>query len=165
MNQPWIYRLPIPWPSPGVCSNSCQLSQWPHPTISSSVIPFSSCLQSSLASGSLLMSRLFTSGWLKYWSFSFIISPPNEYSGSISFRIDWLDLIAGLIAKDSQESSPNLSSKASILWCSAFFMVQLSHPYMTARKSIALTIQTFVSKVMSLFFNTCYLSIKGASAF
>ena len=89
--------------------------------------------------------------WPEYWSFSFSINPPNEYSGLISFRMDWLDLFAvqGTLKKLFQHHS----SKASILWCSAFFMVQLSHPYMTTGKTIALTRCTFVGKVMSLLFN------------
>ena len=89
--------------------------------------------------------------WLKYWSFSFIISSPNEYLGLISFRIDWLDLIA--VRETLKGLFQHLSSKASILQRSAFFTVQLSHPYVTTGKTIALTIQTFVSKVMSLLFN------------
>ena len=89
--------------------------------------------------------------WSKYWSFSFSISPPNEYSGLISFRIDWLDLLA--VQGTLKSLLQHHSSKASILWCSAFFIVQLSHPYMTTRKTIALTRWTFVGKVMSLLFN------------
>ena len=87
----------------------------------------------------------------KHWSFSFNISPSNEYSGPISFRIDRFDLLAvqGILKSLLQHRT----SKASILWCSAFFMVQLSHPYMTTGKTIALTIQTFVGKTMSLIFN------------
>ena len=89
--------------------------------------------------------------WPKYWSFSFNINPSNEYSGLISFRMDWLDLLK------FQETLKSLlqhhSSKASVLQCSAFFIVQLSHPYMTAGKTIALTRWTFVGKVMSLLFN------------
>ena len=89
--------------------------------------------------------------WPKYWSFSFSISPSNEYSGLISFRIDWLDLLA------VQRTLKNLlqlhSSKASVLRCSAFFIVQLSHPYVTTGKTIALTKRTFVGKIMSLLFN------------
>ena len=88
--------------------------------------------------------------WPKYWSFSFSISPSNEYSGLISFRMDWLDLLQ---SRDSQESSPTSQLKASILWCSAFFIVQLSHPFMTTGKTIALTRWTCVGKVMSLLFN------------
>ena len=89
--------------------------------------------------------------WPKYWSFSFSISASNEYSGLISFRMDWLDLLAvhGILKSLLQQHSP----KASILQHSAFFTVQLSHPYMTTGKTIALTRWTFVSKVMSLFFN------------
>ena len=86
-----------------------------------------------------------------YWSFNFSISPSNDYSGLISFRVDWLDLLAvhGTLKSFLQHHS----SKASILLCSAFFIVQLSHPYMTTGKTIALTRQTFVGKVMSLLFN------------
>ena len=89
--------------------------------------------------------------WPKYWSFSFNISPSNEYSGLISFRINWLDVLAvqGTLKSLLQHNS----SKASILLCSAFFIIQLSHPYMTTGKTIALTRQTFVGKVMSLLFN------------
>ena len=96
------------------------------------------------------MSKFFASGG-QYWSFTFNISPSNEHPGLISFRMDWLDLLA------SQETRKSLlqhhSSKASILWCSAFFMAQLSHPYMPAGKTTALTRQTFVGKVLSLLFN------------
>ena len=89
--------------------------------------------------------------WPKYRSFSFSISPSNEYSGLISFRIDWLDLLA---AQGTLKSLlQHHSSKASILWCSAFFIVQLSHPFMTTGKTIALTRRTFVGKVMSLLLN------------
>ena len=89
--------------------------------------------------------------WPKYWSFSFSISHSNEYSGLISFRIDRLDLLA--VPGTLKSLFQHHSSKASILWCSAFFMVQLSHSYMTNGKTIALTIWTFVGKVLSLFFN------------
>ena len=90
-------------------------------------------------------------GWPTYWSFTFSISPSNEYSALISFRMDWLHLLAvqGTLKSPLQHHS----SKASVLRCSAFFMVQLSHPYMTTRKTIAFTIGTFVCKVMSLLFN------------
>ena len=89
--------------------------------------------------------------WPKYWSFSFSISPSNEYSGQISFQIDWLDLLA---AQGTLKSLLQLqSSKASILQCVVFFIVQLSHPYMTTGKTIAFTRRTFVGKVMSLLFN------------
>ena len=89
--------------------------------------------------------------WPKYWSFSFSIHPSNEYSGLTSFRMDWLDLLA--IQGTLKTLLQHHSSKASILWCSAFFIVQLSHPYMTTGKTIALTRRTFVGKVMSLLFN------------
>ena len=89
--------------------------------------------------------------WLKYWSFTFNISPYNEDSGLISFRMDWLDLLA--VQGTLKSLLQHHSSKASILQCSVFFIVQLSHPYMTTGKTIALTRQTFVSKVMSLLFN------------
>ena len=88
--------------------------------------------------------------WPKYWSFSFIISPSNEYSGLISFRMDWLDLLA--VQGTLKSLLQHHSSKASILWCSASLLVQLSHPYMTIGKTIALIRQTFVGKVMSLLF-------------
>ena len=87
----------------------------------------------------------------KYWSFSFSISPSNEYSGLISFRMDWLNLLT--VQGTLKSLLQHHSSKASILWCSAFFIIQLSHPYMTTGKIITLTRQTFVGKVMSLLFN------------
>ena len=90
--------------------------------------------------------------WPKYWSFSFSISPSNEYSGLIPFRMGWLDLLA--VQGTLKSLLQCHSSKVTILQSSAFFIVQLSHPYMTTGKTIALTIWTFVSKVMSLFFNT-----------
>ena len=133
-----------------VHSNSCPMSWWCHPAISFSVVPFSSCLQSFPASVSFQMSQFFTSGG-QIWSLGFNISPSNEYLGLISFRIDWFDLL------EFQETLKSLlqhhNSKASVLWCSAFFMVQLSHLYMTTGKTIALTKWTFVGKVMSLLFN------------
>ena len=89
--------------------------------------------------------------WLKYWSFSFSISPSNEHPGLISFRMDWLDLLA--VQGTHKSLLQHHSSKALILWCSAFFTVQLSHPYMATGKTIALTRRTFVGKVMSLLFN------------
>ena len=101
--------------------------------------------------------RLFSSestlriSWPKYWSFSFRISPSNEHPGLIYFRMDWLDLPCS--PRDSKSLLQHHSSKASILRCSAFFTVQLSHPYMTTGKTIALTRQTFVGKGMSLLFN------------
>src|SRR5574341_1323261 len=89
--------------------------------------------------------------WPKYWSFSFNISPPNEHSGLMNFRMDWLDLLA--VQGTLKSLLQHHSSKASILQCSAFFIVQLSYPYMTTGKTIDLTRQTFVGKVMSLLFN------------
>ena len=89
--------------------------------------------------------------WAKYWSFSFSISPYNEHPGLISFRMDWLDLLA--VQETLKSLLQHHSSKASILWCSAFFTVQLSHPYMTTGKTIALTRRTFIGKVMSLLLN------------
>jgi len=89
--------------------------------------------------------------WPKYWSFSFSISPSNEYSGLNSFRMDWFDLLA--VQGTLKSLLQHHSSKASILWCSAFFIVQFSHPYMATGKTIALTRQTFVGKIMSLLFN------------
>ena len=88
--------------------------------------------------------------WPKYWSFSFSISPSNEYSGFVSFRIDWFDLLA---VQGTLKSLPQHNSKASVLHHSTFFMVQLSHPYMTTGKTIALNRWTFVGKMMSLLFN------------
>ena len=87
----------------------------------------------------------------KYWSFSFSISPSNEYSGLISHRMDWLDLLT--VQETLKSLLQHHSSQASVLWCSAFFIVQLSHPFMTTGKPIALTRQTFVDKVVSLLFN------------
>ena len=95
--------------------------------------------------------------WPKYWSFSFSIRPSNEHSGLISFRMDWLDLLA--VQGTLKSLLQNHSSKALILRCSAFFIVQLSHPYMTTGKAIALTRQTFIGKVMSLLFNTLSRSV------
>ena len=93
----------------------------------------------------------FCTRWPKYWSFSFNVSPSNEHPGLISFRMDWFDLLA--VQGTLKSLLQHRSSKASILWCSAFFIVQLSHPFMTTGKTIALIRQTFVGKVMSLLFN------------
>ena len=120
-------RLPCPSPIPGAYSNSCLSCWWCHLTISFSAALFSFCLQSFLASGFFPMSRLFASiRWPKYWSFSFSISPSDEYSGLISFRIGWFDLRA--VEGTLKSLLQHHSSKALILWCSAFFMVQLSWP-------------------------------------
>ena len=140
-------RLFCPSPIPGACSNSCPLGQWFHPIISSSVVPSSSCLQFFPASGSF---PVLTVRWPKYCSFSTHRS--REYSGLISFRIDWLAFLEVQGTSKSLLQRPNL--KASILQCSAFFMVQLSYPHMTTGKTMALTKQTFVGKAMCLLFNT-----------
>ena len=142
---------PCPSPTPGVYSNSCPSSRWCHPSISSSVVPFSSCLQSFPASGSFQMSQFFTSGSQSIKSFSFTISPSNEYSRLISFWMDWFDLLA--VQGTLKSLLQHHSSKVSILRCSAFFIVHLSNPYMTTGKTIALTRWTFVGKMMSLLFN------------
>ena len=130
-------RPPCPSPTPRVYSNSWPSSQWCHPTTSSSVVPFSSHLQSFPAS--IFPSiRVFSNEpvlrirWPRYWSFSFSISPSNEYSGLISFRTDWLDLLE--VQGTLKSLLQHHSSKASILWHSAFFIVQLSHPYTTTGK-------------------------------
>ena len=105
--------------------------------------------------------------WPKYWSFSFSISPSNEYSGLISFRIDWFDLLA--VQGTLKSLLQHHSSKASILRCSAFFMFQLSHPYITTGKTLALIRRTFVGKLMSLLFNMLSMFViaffQGASIF
>ena len=147
-----LTSLPCPLPTPGACSNSYPSSRWCHSTISSSLVPFSTCLQSFPASGSFPMSQFFPTGGQSIWSFS--ISPSNEYSRLISFRTDWFDLLA---VQDTIKSVLQYhSSKASILQHSAFFMVQVSHSYMTTGKTIALIRRTFVGKVMSLLFNMLF---------
>ena len=128
-----------------------------HPAISSSVIPFSFCPQSFPASGSFQMSQFFASSGQRHWSFN--ISPSSEYSGLISFRMDWLDLLA--VQGTLESLLQHDSSKASILQPSAFFIVQLSHPYLTTGKTIALTRQTFASKVISLLFNMLSMLVMG----
>ena len=145
-------RLSCPSLSLGVCSNSCPLSLWCYPTIC--LILFCPLLLlPSIFSNIRVFSKelVLHIRWPKYWSFSFSISPPNEYSGLISFRIDWFDLLA------TQGTLKSLlhhhSSKASILRDSAFFIVQVSHPYLPTGKTIALTIWTFMGKVMFLHCN------------
>ena len=143
-------RPPCPWPSLGACSNSCPSSLWCHPTISS-------CRPLLLLPPIFPSIRVFYNEstlrirWPKYWSFRFSISPSNEYSGLISFRIDLFDLLAG--QRTLKSFLQHHSLKASILLCSAFFMVQLSHPYITTEKTIALTRWNFVYKVTPLLFN------------
>ena len=160
--EPQHARPPCPSPTPGVYPNSCPSTRWCHPAISSSVVPFSSCPQSLPASGSFPMSQLFVSGGQ---SFSFNISPSSEHPGLISFRMDWLDLLA--VQGTLKSLLQHHSSKASILRCSVFFTVQLSHPYMTTGKTMALTRWTFVGKVMSLLFTEIeyYNSLKMLLSF
>ena len=142
--------LPCPSPIPGVYSNSCPLSQWCHPTISSSVFPFPSAFN--LPQHQSLFKWVSSSHQVaKGLEFSFSINPSNEYSGPISFRMDWLDLLS--VQGTLKCLLQHHSSKESILQCSAFFIVQLLHPYMTIGKTIALTRWTFAGKVISLLFN------------
>ena len=147
-------RLPCPSRSPRVCSNSCPLRHdaiQPSQPLSPSSPP---ALNPSQHQG--LLQWVGSSHQVpNYWSFSFSISPSNEYSGLISFKIDWFDLIVQGTHKSLLQHH-NL--KASILWPSAFLMVQLSHLYMTSGKTIELTRRTFVSKVMSLLFNSSAFS-------
>ena len=142
-------RPPCLLPSPGVCPSSCPLNQWCYPTISSSVVPFSSRLQSFPASGSFLRSQFFSSSG-QSWSFSFSIRTSNEYSGLISFRMNLL-----AVQRTLKSLLQHHNSNTSIHQYLALFMVQLLHVYMTTgkKKIIALTIWTFVGKVMSLIFN------------
>ena len=144
-------RFPCPSPSLGVCLNSCPLSWWCHPTILSSVVSLSFCIQSFQRQSLFQWVGSLHQGAKVLGSFSFSVSPSSENSGLISLRIDWCDLFAvqGTLKSPLQHHS----SKASILWHSVFFMVQLSHPYMTTGKTIALTIWTFVGKVTSLLSN------------
>ena len=135
-------RPPCPSPTPRVHSDSCPLSHLIlcHPLLLLPPIPLSIRV---FSNESTLCMR-----WSKYWSFSFSIIPSKEHPGLISFRMDWLDLLA--VEGTLKSLLQHHSSKASVLWCSAFFTVQLSHPYMTTGKTIALTRRTLVSKVMSL---------------
>ena len=143
-------RLPCPSPPPSACSNSCH---W----VSDAIQPFPPLLSLLLLPSIFPSIRVFSNEsvlgirWPKYWSFSFNISPSNEYSGLISFRIDSFYFLA--IQRTLKSLLQHHSSKALILRCSAFFIVQLSHPYMTTGKTIALTRWTFIDKVMSLLFN------------
>ena len=150
-HEPQHSRLHCPSPTPRAYSNSCPLSQWMpsnhlilcHPLL----LPPSIILSIRVFSNeSVLHIR-----WPNYWSFSFSISPSNEHPGLISFRMDWLDLLS--VQRTLKSLLQHHSSKASILWHSAFFIVQLSHPYMTTGKTIAFTRWTLVGNVMSLPFN------------
>ena len=144
-------RPPCPSPTPGVYSNLCPFSRWCHPTISSSAVPFSSRLQSFQASGSFPMSQFFASGSQSIGVSAWTSVLPMNIQSIQSFRMDWLDLLAvqGTLKSLLQQHS----SKASILPHSVFFIIQLSHPYMTTGKTIALTRQTFDDKVTSVLFN------------
>ena len=126
-------RPPCPSPTPGAHPDSYPLSRWCHPTISSSVVTFSSCPQSFPASRSFQMSQLFTLGGQSIWSLSFKISPLNEHPGLISFRMNWLDLLE--VQGTLKHLFQHHSSKPSIPQCSAFFRVQLSHSYTTIGKT------------------------------
>ena len=146
-------RAPCLSPTPGVHSNSCPSSRWCHPTISASVAPFSSGLQSFPASGSFSRRQIFLIRWPKDWSFSFSISRSSEYSGLISFRMDWLDLLA--VQRTLKSLLQCCSSKASILQCSAFFRVWLSHPYMTTGKTTPLTKEQSAVFIISFYSRGC----------
>ena len=141
-------RPPCPSPTPGVYPNSCPLSRWCHPTISSSVVPFSSCFQSFPALGSFQISQLFASGGQSIGvSASALVLPVNTQDWSPLGWTGWISLQS----KGLSRVFPNTTvPKASILHHSAFFIVQLSHPYMTTGKTIALTRQTFVDKVTQI---------------
>ena len=139
-------KLPCPSPTPGACSDACPSSRWCHPTCLLLLLPSVFPSSRVFSKESVLHVR-----WPKYWSFSFSISLSNEYLGLTSFRIDWFNLLA--VQGTLKSLLQHYSSKASILRLSAFFIVQVSFSYMTTGKAIALTIWTFVSKVMSLLFN------------
>ena len=148
-------RLPYPSPTLGACSDSRPSSQWCHPTVSSSVLPFSFYLQSFPPSGSFPVSQFFASGGQNIeHSDSTSILPMNN-PGLISFRFDWLDLLA--VQWTLKSLLQHHSSKASILWHSAFFIVQLSHPYMTTGKTIPLIRWTLLAKNCLCFLICCLL--------
>ena len=146
-------RPPCPSPTPRVHPNSCPLSQWCHPAISSSVVPFSSCPQPLPASGSFPMSQLFPSGGQSIGVSALASVLPMNTQGWSPFRMDWLDFLA--VQGTLKSLLQYHSSKASILQRSAFFTVRLSHAYMTTVKIIASTRWTFVGKVIC--FSICYL--------
>ena len=144
-------RLPCPTPTPGVLPKLMSI-EWALPSNHLIVCRPLLLLPSIFPSIRVLSNESsLPIRWPKYWSFSFSISPSNEHPGLISFRMDWLDLL--VVQGTLKSLLQHHSLKASILWHSAFFIVQLSHPYMTTGKNIALTRQTFVGKVMSLLFN------------
>ena len=143
-HEPQHARPLYPSPTSRVHPNPCPLSQWCHPSISTSVVSYSSWPQSLPASGSFQMSQLFTSGGQSTGVSTSTISPSKKHPGLISFRMNWLDLLA--VQGTLKSLLQHHSSKASILRHSAFFTVQLSHPYMTTGKTIALTRQAFLAK-------------------
>ena len=147
-------RLPSPSPTPGIHPNSCPLSRWCHPTISSSVVPFSSCPQSFPASGSLPMSQLLASGGQSIGASALTSVLPMNIQGW--FPLGLTDLISLLSKGLSRVFFNTTVQKHRFFGAQPFFMIQLSHLYMTTGKNIALTRQTFVGKVMSLIFNTLY---------
>ena len=153
-------RLPCPSPSPGVCPSSCPSNWWCHPNISSSVAPFC-CLQSFPPSGSFPISQYFTSDGQSNWHFRFSISPSNEYAGLISFKIDWFDLLA--VRWTLKSLLQHHSLKASIFQHSALFVIQLWHLYMSMERPVVLTLWIFISKVMSLLFNTLFGFVRDRS--
>ena len=138
-------RPSCPWPTPWAYSNSCPSSRWCHP-MNDLILCHSLLLPPSVFPSIRVFSNesVLCIKWPKYWSFSFTVSPSNEYSGLISFRIDWLDFLA--VQGTFKNLLQHHSSEASILWCSAFFTVQSSYPYMTTEKTIALTRWTFDGK-------------------
>ena len=148
-HEPQYARPPCPSPTPGVYPNPCPSSWWYHPAISSSVVPFSSCPQSLPTSGSF---QWVNSSHEVAKVLEFQLQHQSfQWTPRISFRMDWLDLLP--VQGTLKHLLQHHTSKASILWRSAFFTVQLSQPYMTTGKTIALTRQTFDGKVMSLLFN------------
>ena len=149
-HEPQHARPTCPSLTPEVYPNSCPLSQWCHLTISSSVVPFSSCLQSFSTSRSFQMSQLFASAGQNTGVSALTSVLPMNTQDWFPIRMDWMDLFA--VQGSLKSLLQHHSSKASILLCSALFIVQLSDPCMTTGKTIALTRQTFVGKVMSLFF-------------
>ena len=153
-------RLLCPSPSPKVCPSSCPLYQWCHTAISSwrplLLLPLVFPSVRDFSNESAVSIR-----GPKYWSFRFSITLSSEYSGLISLKIDWLDLLA--VQGTFRSLLQHHGSKASIIWRSAFFKVQLLQPYVTAGKAIALTVQNFVDRVMSLLFrrvNTIYICLR-----
>ena len=150
-HQPQHVRPPCSSSTPRVYPNPCPSSQWCHPTTSSSIVPFSSCPQTFPASGSFQMSQLLASHGQSTGVSASTPVLPMKHPGLIFFRMDRLDLLA--VQGTLKSLLQHHSSKASILQHSAFLIVQLSHPYMTTGKTIALTRRTFVGKVMSLLLN------------